>query len=125
MREARGFGLALEPSALRSHPWHRRSALRFILRGRFLRIDAERGEGGLGGDERHAAAFFVVPPDGVITLGADLLDQALVEQALEDVAGGVALEPGGDGEDAAIGSLAGGGQNDELGIGQLRHGFAP
>ena len=31
----------------------------------------------------------------------------------------------GDGEHAAIGSLAGGGQNDELGIGQLRHGFAP
>ena len=124
MREARDFGLALEPSV------HRRSlrivgALRLILRGRFLRIDAERGECGLGGDERHPAALFVVPPDGVIALGADLLDQALVEQALEDVAGGIALEPGGDGEDAAIGSLAGGGQNDELRIGQLRHGFAP
>jgi len=45
-----------------------------------------------------------------------LLDQALVEQALENVARGIALEPGGDGEDAAIGSLAGGGQNDEIGI---------
>ena len=58
-----------------------------------------------------------MPPDGVIALGTDLLDQALVEQALEDVAGGVALEPGGDGEDAAVTPLAGGGQDDELGIG--------
>jgi hypothetical protein len=38
-------------------------------------------------------------------------------QALEDVAGGIALEPGGDGEHAAVGTLAGSGQNDELGIG--------
>ena len=58
-----------------------------------------------------------MPPDGVIALGADFVDEALVEQALEDIARGIALEPGGDGEDAAIGSLAGGGENDELGIG--------
>ncbi|MFZ1893790.1 MAG: hypothetical protein WAU59_06860, partial [Rhodoplanes sp.] len=72
-----------------------------------------------------SVTLLVMPPDGVVALGADLLDQALVEQALEHIARGIALEPGGDGEDAAIGSLAGGGQNDELGVGQLRHGFAP
>ena len=59
-------------------------------------------------------------PDGVVAMSADLLDQALVEQALEDVARGVALEPGGDGKNAAVGSLAGGGENDELGVGELR-----
>ncbi|MGA7425886.1 MAG: hypothetical protein WBX07_04680, partial [Rhodoplanes sp.] len=64
----------------------------FIL---VARINAEWGEGGLGGDERYAATLLVVPPDGVIALGADFVDQSLVEQALEHVAGGVALEPGG------------------------------
>ena len=58
-----------------------------------------------------------MPPGGVVAPGADLLDQALVEQALEHVARGIALEPGGDGEDAAVGALAGCGENDELGIG--------
>ncbi|MGA7427053.1 MAG: hypothetical protein WBX07_10700, partial [Rhodoplanes sp.] len=75
--------------------------------------------------EGHPTTHFGVPPDGVVALGADLLYQALVEQALDHVASGIYLEPGGDGEDAAIGPLAGGGENDELGIGQLRHGFAP
>ena len=89
----------------------------FIVVILIVRIDAERGEGGLGGDERHAATLLVMPPDGVVALGADLLDQALVEQALEHVARGIAFEPGGDGEDAAVGTLAGGGENDELGIG--------
>ena len=64
-----------------------------------------------------SVTLLVMPPDGVVALGAHPPDQALVEQALEHVAGGIALEPGGDGEDAAVGSLAGGGENDELGIG--------
>ena len=82
------------------------------------RIDAERGECGLGGNERHATALLVMPPDGVVVLGAHLFDQVLLEQALEDVAGGIALELGGDWKHAPVGALAGGGENDELRIGQ-------
>ena len=100
-------------------------AIAFRISASSHRIDAQRVEGGLRSDERRAASLLVMPPDGVVALGADLLDQALVEEALEHVAGGVALEFGGDREDAAIGTLAGGGKNDELGVGQLRHGFAP
>jgi hypothetical protein len=45
-------------------------------------VDAERSEGSLGGNERHAAALLVMPPDGVVALGAHLFDQFLLEQAL-------------------------------------------
>jgi hypothetical protein len=64
-----------------------------------------------------ANAALVAASVNVVALGAHLLDQALVEQALENVARRIALEPGGDREHAAIRSLAGCGQNDELGIG--------
>ena len=70
-----GFG------CLRACIWFGRG----ISRGRFSRIcfsdlrlvarvDAERGERGLGGNERHAAVLFIVTPDGVIALGASLFD---------------------------------------------------
>ena len=36
--------------------------------------DSQRSEAGIGGDERDAVAIVVVPPDGVIALGADLLN---------------------------------------------------
>ena len=49
-------------------------ALRLFLRRSFPRIDSRRSESGIGGDERDAAAIVVVPPDGVIALGADLLN---------------------------------------------------
>ena len=49
-------------------------ALRLFLRRSFPRIDSRRSESGIGGDERDVAAIVVVPPDGVIALGADLLN---------------------------------------------------
>jgi hypothetical protein len=55
-----------------------------------------------------------MPPDGVVALGAHLFDKILLEQALEHVAGGIALELRGYREDAPILMLAGSGENDEL-----------
>ena len=81
-------------------------------------IDPEHGERGLGSNERHATALLVMPPDGVVAFGAHLFDQVLLQKALEDIAGGVALELGGDWKHASVGALAGGGENDELRIGQ-------
>lgn len=83
------------------------------------RIHSECGECSLGCNERHPAALFVVAPNGVIAaLGAYFLDQVFLEQALEDIAGGIAFELGCDWEYAEVRTLAGGGQNDELRIGQ-------
>ena len=117
--------MSLGADSVRLRRWWCLICRGFSISPRVLRVDAEHRECGRRGDERHAAALFVMPRDSVIALGADLLDQALVEQALEHVARGIALEPGGDGKDTAVGALAGSGENDELRIGQLRHGFAP
>ena len=46
------------------------------------------------------------------------LIRPLLRRLLRTLPGGIALELGGDGKHAAIGSLAGGGENDELRIGQ-------
>src|SRR6266567_4842379 len=43
-------------------------------------VDAERGECGLGGNERHAAALLVVPPDG----GVALVSRPMLELVLND-----------------------------------------
>jgi hypothetical protein len=65
--------------------------LGFALGRRLAWVDAEGLEAGAGRLERHPPLLLVVAPDSVVALGADLLDQALVEKALQDVASGIAL----------------------------------
>lgn len=72
--------------------------------------------------QRHLAVVLVVPPNRVVARGAHLLDELLVQQALEHVAGGVALELRGDRKHATVLALACGGEDDELSIGKLCHG---
>jgi hypothetical protein len=45
-------------------------------------VDAERSEGSLGGNERHAAALLVMPPDGVVALGAHLFGSSFLSRLL-------------------------------------------
>src|SRR6202040_1509966 len=87
--------------------------------GRFL--DSERLKGIRGGPKRQAAALLVLAPDGLHALGRHLLDEVLVEEAAENLGGCAAGKFGGERVDRSVRSLAGGRENDELGVGK-RHG---
>ena len=72
-----------------------------------------------------------MPPDGVGVVCRDLLDEAALQQALEHVANGTALDVGGDREDKVIVIVivtgAGAGQDGGLSLGKLdlMHGGSP
>jgi hypothetical protein len=107
------------------HGRHRENVVTFGRRN-FLGL-AKRGISQRRCAKRDGARVLVVPPDGIGIVGRDLLDQAALQQTLEHIANGAALDVGGDGEDEPILTSAGAGQDDGLGFGKfdLMHGGTP
>jgi hypothetical protein len=72
------------------HGRHRENVVTFGRRN-FLGL-AKRGISQRRCAKRDGARVFVVPPDGIGIVGRDLLDEAALQQALEHVANGAALD---------------------------------
>ena len=81
--------------------------------------NAERGEGVFSQHQRSAVTVAGFAPDRIAVRGITLLDQVFAEQAGDDLVGSAALEVSRQRQDVPVATLAGGAENNELGIREL------
>ena len=92
-----------------------------------LNLDADGGKPRVGDDQREAVTLVGLAPDGIaqLAVGLHLLEEAFLDQGIDDLVRRATLQALGQGQGEAVGALRCGAEDDALGVGEFCHGSAP